>query len=159
LSELEIILSNLWSDQHATSTKADRQERRKSLRKQTGKEASEASKDKGLTLWAVLVHLGGFYLLSGLMQHEAADNDLLAVWYASFLAVDVIALCIIQAQSAAGYAARLALMVSALWSAMLVVEMLIMRPMLQASDASIQSYIDVTLFLAVLWQSLFGGRS
>jgi len=29
---------------------------------------------------------------------------------------------------------------------------------LQVSDASIQSYIDVTLFFAVLWQSLFGGR-
>lgn len=102
---------------------------------------------------AILIHFLGFYAVNSLMPAWAvmADADVLSAWYGSFALVDLIA--VLSMTGAAGTLAtiaRFALGSSAIWSALIAVEMLMLGDMLQRADMSMQRYFDLILGLALI---------
>jgi len=93
---------------------------------------------------AILVHFLGHLVVDSALPPwvGSADAYFLAMWYAGFAAVDLIA-----AGLATDSRMRAVLAMSFAWSAALVVEQLMLRDSLQSSDGLVQSVIDTSLLV------------
>lgn len=92
---------------------------------------------------AILVHFLGCLVLDSAIPPyvESVDADFLAVWYAAFAALDLVAL------SLAVGVTRITLTLSFAWSCALTVEQLMLMDTLQRYDWAAQYAIDGTLFV------------
>lgn len=110
---------------------------------------------------ALLIHFLGFYAVNSLMPSWAvsADADLLAVWYASFATIDVMALMYVEKKGWLGKINLYGLGTSLGWSLLLCVEMLMRNNALQPSDPDIQRYLDFILGASLLIGAIeFGAK-
>lgn len=91
---------------------------------------------------AILIHFVGFFFVDGMIPGWAGEveSGFAFVWYASFAAVDVIALSFARAP----YLKKI-LAVSCAWSAALSVEAILLQDMLQSMDGGAQVAIDASL--------------
>lgn len=101
---------------------------------------------------ALLIHFLGFYAVNALMPSwvVSADADVLAVWYASFAIVDLIALMHLEETGFWRKVNQYGLGTSMAWSFALMIEMLMLNDSLQPSDAAIQRYLDIILGLSLI---------
>lgn len=99
---------------------------------------------------AILIHfLGGLLIDSAIPPYVVSvDAYFLAVWYAAFAAVDLIAL------SMASGATKIILRVSFAWSCALVVEQLFLLDYIQRYDWVAQYMIDGGLFCIFVYNLL-----
>lgn len=107
-------------------------------------------------LLPVIIHILGFAGIDAVMGSNiiAADADILAIWYAWFAFVDFLALRSFTTDSKPSLMAKGAILVSLIWSLLLVVEMVLLKDTFQQSDADIQLYIDIAIGLSLLWYAI-----
>lgn len=112
-------------------------------------------------LLPVLIHILGFAGIDAMMGNNvvAADADLLGIWYAWFAFIDFVALRSFTSDRKPAIMAKGALLVSMIWSLILVVEMILLRDTFQQVDQSIQLYIDVAIGLSLLWYAIDDTRN
>lgn len=93
---------------------------------------------------AILVHFLGHLIVDSALPPwvGSADAYVLALWYAGFAAVDLIAVAL-----ARDIRMRAIIAVSFAWSAALVAEQLMLRDTLQQSDWIVQSLVDTGLIV------------
>lgn len=109
---------------------------------------------------ALLIHFLGFYAIDALMPSwvVSADADVLAVWYASFAIVDLIALMHLEGTGFWRKVSEYGIGTSMAWSIALTAEMLMRNDVLQPSDETIQGYLDVILGTAVFFTAVQWGE-
>lgn len=105
---------------------------------------------------AILIHFLGHLVVDSALPPwvGSADAYALAMWFAGFAVVDLIALLLARDNWI-----RTVLALSFAWSVALVVEQLMLRDSLQTSDGLVQSILDTSLivyFVVILFMSRNG---
>lgn len=100
---------------------------------------------------AILIHFIGFVLLDKLIPEWVGEveSGFACAWYASFVLVDVIALCCTTSRWI-----KFSLAISCAWSATLAIETFLLQDLLQSHDYIAQWVIDGMLVACALGLAL-----